>query len=164
MHNWMLIREHDTKKWKPYQDSLANLLTIAIDACGASKGNVQLLNRHRKILQIVAHCGFGEEFLSQLECVRTDANTVCSRAFRLGRRIVVPDVNEDPAFAPYLAIAVANGFRAVQSTPILTSDGEVIGVYSTHFPQTTHLTPDVEEILDDCSIQMARHCTGLIFN
>src|SRR5262245_56684051 len=44
------------------------------------------------------------------------------------------DVMSDEDFAPCLAIAERAGFRSVQSTPIVSSSGVVLGVLSTHFP------------------------------
>ena len=38
-------------------------------------------------------------------------------------------------FAPYREIADQLGFRAVQSTPLITSQNACIGVVSTHFAQ-----------------------------
>jgi GAF domain-containing protein len=45
----------------------------------------------------------------------------------------VEDVQTDPGFAPYRAIAASAGFRAVQSTPITSRKGELLGVLSTYF-------------------------------
>jgi GAF domain-containing protein len=40
----------------------------------------------------------------------------------------------DEEFAPYRKIARRQGFRAVQSVPLVSSGGEIVGVLSTHFP------------------------------
>lgn len=58
--------------------------------------------------------------------------SVCGRALALRRTVVVPDVMADPDFWPYRDVAVRAGFRAVQSTPMLTSGGSLVGVISTH--------------------------------
>jgi signal transduction histidine kinase len=56
-------------------------------------------------------------------------------------RIVIEDVKSDPAFAPYSALAAAAGFRAVQCTPLLDSDGKPVGMFSTHFPRPHRPSP-----------------------
>ena len=52
-------------------------------------------------------------------------------------------------YAPYLSIAQANGYCAVQSTPIIRSDGVVIGVLSTHFAQTHEWSDAAQRALDN---------------
>jgi PAS domain S-box-containing protein len=50
-------------------------------------------------------------------------------------RVIVEDVQEDPLFAPHRAIAASARVRAVQSTPLVSRKGELLGVISTHFRQ-----------------------------
>ena len=50
-------------------------------------------------------------------------------------RVIVEDVQTDPGFAPHRQIAAAAGFRAVQSTPLFSRSGELLGMISTHFRQ-----------------------------
>jgi signal transduction histidine kinase len=47
--------------------------------------------------------------------------------------VIIEDVQTDPDFAPHRAIAAAAGFRAVQSTPVMSRNGELLGILSTHF-------------------------------
>jgi hypothetical protein len=58
--------------------------------------------------------------------------------------VVVGDVLSDAAFVPYRDIVQLAGFRAVQSTPLLSSRSALVGIVSTHF-STTH-TPTVREL------------------
>jgi signal transduction histidine kinase len=55
------------------------------------------------------------------------------KAAQSGQRAIVEDVEADPAFAPHGPIAASAGFRAVQSTPVTSRSGELLGVLSTHF-------------------------------
>jgi PAS domain S-box-containing protein len=52
---------------------------------------------------------------------------------RSRKRIVIEDVETDPACAALRSIARAAGYRAVQSTPLVSRDGALLGVLSTHF-------------------------------
>ena len=54
----------------------------------------------------------------------------CGRAAREGGRVIVEDVQTDPGFAPHSRIAASAGFRAVQSTPLFSRAGEVLGMLS----------------------------------
>jgi PAS domain S-box-containing protein len=115
------------------QTALEEVLDAAIALLEADMGNVQLFDPQTRELQIVAHRGFREDFLEYFRSVGGDPSAVCARAAQNGQRAIVEDVEADPAFAPYRAIAASAGFRAVQSTPVTSRSGELLGVLSTHF-------------------------------
>src|SRR6185312_3669782 len=107
---------------------LAALLREAIGEGGATKGNMQVVRRAKKQLDLVVHQGFDAAFTRTFASVSWNDGTSCGRAFRTGARIVIPDITVDPSFRPYVEIARASGFLAVQSTPMLDAGGQVIGV------------------------------------
>ena len=155
MHRLVDIKEKDIDKWSSFAAQLQGLLNAAITADGASKGNVQLFNPYLDGLQIVAHHGFDKSFLQQFGLVRWDEPTACGRAYRFGLRIVIPDISVDHFYAPYLSIARASGYRAVQSTPIVQLDGSVIGVLSTHFPHSHDWSETAQRELDHSASKVA---------
>jgi GAF domain-containing protein len=57
----------------------------------------------------------------------------------------IEDVLRDLEYAPCRTIALASGYRAVQSTPLISSSGTFVGVLSRHFA-TPH-RPPMEEML-----------------
>ena len=138
------------------QSSLSRILDAAIAECGAMKGNVQLFDTGHGTLRIEAQRGFDASFLQLFEQVRIDDPSACGRAFRQKQRVVIQDVMADPLFAPYLSIARANHFRAVQSTPILANDGSVLGVFSTHFSQANQYSEKMAGPLDRYAAKIAR--------
>jgi PAS domain S-box-containing protein len=111
---------------------LENVLDATMALLNAQYGNVQLYNPKTKALEIVAQRGFSQDFLDHFSTVDGD-EAACGRAISLGQRVVIEDVLTDPAFAPHRAIAASVGFRAVQSTPMLSRSGEPLGMISTHF-------------------------------
>src|SRR3984893_1929161 len=115
------------------QTALEEVLDAAIALLEADMGNVQLLDPQSRELQIVAHRGFREDFLEHFRSAGADPSAVCARAAHLGEPAIVEDVQTDPGFAPHRAIAASAGFRAVQSTPVTSRSGELLGVLSTHF-------------------------------
>jgi hypothetical protein len=131
-------------------------LYSAIDAVHAIKGNVQLFNPKTGALQIIAHRGFDDDFLRLFENVRADEPSVCGRASQVRCRVMIPDITKDPLFSPYLSVARANGFRAVQSTPIVALDRSVIGMLSTHFAEITRLSKEDEIALDIHTAKIAQ--------
>jgi PAS domain S-box-containing protein len=115
------------------QTALEEVLDSVIALLGADMGNVQLLDPQTRELHIVAHRGFREDFLDHFRSAGADPSAVWARAARHGQRAIVEDVQTDPDFAPHRAIAASAGFRAVQSTPVTSRHGELLGVLSTHF-------------------------------
>ena len=103
--------------------------TVALH--GAEFGNVQLIDGDSLLL--VHGEGFSRAFIAAVGRVGIHDGTVCARAWRSRKTIHVPDVSDDPAFAPYLSFAGEAGFRAVLSSPLISSGGEVVGVISSHF-------------------------------
>jgi C4-dicarboxylate-specific signal transduction histidine kinase len=113
---------------------LEEVLTATIDIQRADFGNVQLCNPDSHALEIVSQRGFNAEFLEYF-AAPDRAGTVCGRAMQSRSRVLVEDVQTDPLFAPHRHIALAAGFRAVQSTPLFNRAGELLGMISTHFKQ-----------------------------
>ena len=86
----------------------------------------------------MAQRGFAANYLNAFRRLSEDDGSACARAIRAGQPVLIQpvliqDVNADAEHAPYNAIATSAGYRAVQSTPLISSDGELIGVLSTHF-------------------------------
>jgi len=115
------------------QEGLDEMLGAAIELLGADMGNIQMLDAQRKVLGIVVHRGFGQDFLDFFREVSATHDSACGRALRSGGRLVIEDVEADAAYAPLLPIARAAGYRAVQSTPLIGRDGQPLGMISTHF-------------------------------
>jgi PAS domain S-box-containing protein len=115
--------------------ALQDVLESAVEITGADMGNIQVYNRARRTLEIVAQRGFDRAFLEHFRNVNVDGTSSCGRALASRRRVVIPDVTADPLFEPHLQAAAAAGFRAVQSTPLMSRDGRVLGVLSTHYVQ-----------------------------
>ena len=108
-------------------------LDAVISSTGADMGNVQL--RCPEGLRIVAQRGFDTAFLEFFGLVSEGDDCACGRELKFGQRIVVPDVVNDLIFAGTAAgdaMAQAQA-RAVQSTPLLSRSGELLGVLSTHY-------------------------------
>jgi GAF domain-containing protein len=110
------------------------LLERALHLTGADRGNVQLADPDTGALHIAAQIGFCHEFLEYFATVEDDCSA-CGRAARLRSQTVVTDTLVDPDFRPHSEIADASGFRAVQSTPLVDSNGMLVGVVSTHYPR-----------------------------
>lgn len=116
------------------QTVLQYVLNESIQLQNADFGNAQLYDTNSGALEIVAQRGFQQDFLDHFRSVQ-DTTSACGRALQEGRRVIIEDVMTDPEFAPHRAIAASAGFRAVQSTPLMSHDGKPLGMVSTHFKQ-----------------------------
>jgi len=141
------LRRTQDNLWQIHvlKEGLEQILDAGIALLGADMGNIQLLNPQKQTLGIVAHRGFGADFLAHFREVTASDNSCCGRCLRTGERIVLEDVNTDVDFAPYRAAAAIAGYRAIQSTPLLGVDGKPIGIFSTHFRQPHR--PAAQELL-----------------
>jgi hypothetical protein len=139
-----------------FRDFLEDMLDRAIRVDGAAKGNIQIFDSESGNLIITAQKGFDGGFLDSFRIISSNnSSTSCTRALKLKQRVVVSNVDADPAFSPYRTIAHASGFRAVQSTPILCSNGSIFGVLSTHYARPHLLSPEAERELDECARDIA---------
>jgi hypothetical protein len=115
---------------------LDEVLEFALTLLHAERGNVQLADPATGALRIAAQRGFGAEFMAYFAAVADD-RSACGRAAQQRAQVVITDVTTDPGFAPHRDIALASGFRAVQSTPLVNRAGHLVGMLSTHYPRPT---------------------------
>jgi PAS domain S-box-containing protein len=130
------------------QTALEEVLDAALALMEAELGNVRLLDRGTRELRIVAQRGFGTEYLERFASVGANSGEVCAKAAQQGRRVIVEDVQSEAQFAHYRAIATTAGFRGIQSTPIMSRRGELLGVLSTYFRDPQHPSERALRMID----------------
>jgi hypothetical protein len=114
------------------ETDLMDMLALAISVSGADMGNIQLLDESGT-LRIAAQIGFEQPFLQFFSRVHA-GEAACGAALKAAQRVIVEDVESSPIFSPDGCAAMLEaGARAVQSTPIVTPDGEIRGMLSTHY-------------------------------
>src|SRR5262245_46448997 len=109
------------------------LLHRAIDLSQTGFGNVQLISWRAGYLEIKAQPGFEESLFKFFERVRIEDGSACARALRNREAIIIEDIMADEEFSPCRQVVSDAGIRAVQSTPIISSSGALLGIISTHF-------------------------------
>jgi len=115
-------------------------------------GNVQILDAKEKVLEIAVQSGFRKGFLDFFRTVEAGGASVCARAFRRAETVAVEDVTDEKLPADYQAVFAEAQVRAVQSVPLVASDGTLVGMLSTHFRQP--MTLDADALL-----ALRRHAT-----
>lgn len=122
---------------------LNQILEATINLLQADMGHLQFYDPEREVLEIVSQHGFNAEFLDSFREVGMDDGSACSRALKLGQRVIIEDVQTDPEVESHRQIAAGAGYRAVQSTPLFGLQGQFLGVISTHSRQP-HCSSDRE--------------------
>ncbi len=125
------------------QPLLQEVMNAAVAIVGAERGTLQLLESDS--LRIVAHYGHQQPFLDFFAAAE-NRTSVCGEAAQRGERVAVPDVETSSLFAgtPSLAVLREAGVRAVQSTPIISRTGALLGILTTQWGVPYH--PDEDDL------------------
>jgi PAS domain S-box-containing protein len=97
--------------------------------------SMQMFYPERGELRLLAYRGFNPTTASFWEWVRPGSGSTCGAALATGKRSIVPDVelSDFMAGSEDLETYRRAGIRAVQSTPLATRDGCLLGMISTHW-------------------------------
>lgn len=130
-----LIGEHDSV------ELCGKILDAAVAITRSQFGTMQLLcpkgdpSGHGGELQLLCHRGLPPEAVAFWQWVRPSAHSSCTLALRCGKRAIIPDFEEwdDIAGTRDLAAFREAGIRAAQTTPLLSRNGNLLGMISTHW-------------------------------
>lgn len=116
------------------EEMLLGVLDAAIATADADFGNVQLLDDAGR-LRIAAHRGFPGWWVDYWNIKAGQGHGACGAALQQAARVVVEDMRQDPVFRDPddLDSMEKIGARAVQSTPIVSHSGDILGMFSTHY-------------------------------
>jgi PAS domain S-box-containing protein len=71
----------------------------------------------------------------------------CGTAAHRGEQVIVSDIATDPLWADYRAAALPHSLRACWSTPIFSSEHQVIGTFAMYYRQPGSPSPHDQEII-----------------
>ena len=111
------------------------LVDSAIALMRSDMGSIQLYHPERKQLELLTHKGFHPESAAHWKWISTDSKSVCSAALRNGDRFIASDLEKDELTieTKKLHYYQLSGIRAVQSTPLISRNGDLVGMISTHW-------------------------------
>ncbi len=96
---------------------------------------IMLVDEHQQCLLEGAAPSMPAGFRKAIHRLPIDANTVsCGRAVHLRRQVLCSDIRLDSHWQHYLTVAVEADIVACCSTPIIASDGDVLGSVELYFP------------------------------
>ncbi len=135
---------------------LVEIVDAAIAISDADFGNIQLLDPESSELKIVASRGFPKWWLDFWNSVSV-GNGTCGTALGRNERVIVEDIEQSPIFVgtPTLEIQLKAGIRAVQSTPIVSRSGRLLGMFSTHYKKPHKLQDHDLQLIDLLAQQAA---------
>ncbi|MDG4488986.1 PAS domain S-box protein [Xanthomonas vesicatoria] len=81
----------------------------------------------------------------------------CARAAHLGRQIICADIQADPSFSRHHAISATLGIVACCVTPILSSDGQVLGTLNIYYDR-----PHSPSLREQAMARSASHLAGIV--
>jgi signal transduction histidine kinase/CheY-like chemotaxis protein len=124
-----IIREGDEQSL--YDTIIDTSLVIMQSRCAS----MQTFDSERRQLQLLSVRGFDEEATQLWKWVGVESGGICGRALQTGQRVMVADVLtcDFLAGSDDLAVFRRLGIRAVQSSPLVSRTGELMGMISTHW-------------------------------
>jgi PAS domain S-box-containing protein len=116
-------------------DLYGQVVNAAVELMRSDMGSIQMYHPEKNQLQLLAYKGFHPDAAAFWEWVNTDSKSSCGMALMNHQRIIIPDINEDEVMAGTedLHFSLLSGMRAVQSTPLISRAGNVVGMISTHW-------------------------------
>ena len=134
---------------------LEQILRVAIEISGADKGNIQLVEPGTGLLTLATESGFEPSLIAHFS--NGDQSAACKLALETQQRVVVEDVRQSALFvgSPSSKVMKEANVRAVQSTPLVSSAGHVLGVISTHFTNARRPTEQELRLMDLLARQTA---------
>jgi PAS domain S-box-containing protein len=134
-----LIKEEDTVAL--FQE----IVDTAIEIMRSDMGTLQMYDSAREELRLISTRGFHSDAGEAWSRINIDSGTACAAALLRGERVIVPDVTHSDVIVgdaneEYFAIS---GIRSVQSTPLISRSGRIVGMISTHW-KTRHVPREGE--------------------
>ena len=112
---------------------LEHIVDAAIAITAADMGDIQLYHPETASLKILASRGLDHPFLDHFSAIKRGQGA-CGAAMQTGQRVVIDDVTASPQLGgDDLTVVLAAGIRAIQSTPLATRAGQLVGVLSTFY-------------------------------
>ena len=101
-------------------------------------------------LRLLGHRGFTACAADRWEWVDTDMHTTCAEALRTGRRVATSDVRSCAFMSGTsdLDEYLAAGIHAVQSTPLISRSGVLLGIVSTHWQKPHEMSLSEQRAID----------------
>lgn len=136
---------------------MREVLAAAAELVGADRASAQLSARGGGSMRLVSAIGFSDEFCGEFREVEADGFTTCAAALRNRARVIVEDLAAAPEFAELARAMAPYGIRAAMSTPLVATDGSLLGLFTTYWHRPHRPTEHELRLLELYIQQAARH-------
>src|SRR5580765_662045 len=127
---------------RPLAGILDGLCRLVDKLCDKSLASILLIDPNGRCLRRGAGPSFPEAFMAAVDGVEIGPSVgSCGTAAYRKEQVIVSDIATDPLWANYRELALANGLRSGWSTPILSSDGSVLGIFGIYGREPRSPTP-----------------------
>jgi hypothetical protein len=127
---------------RPLAVILDGLCRLVDKLCDKSLASILLIDPNGRCLRRGAGPSFPEAFLAAVDGVEIGPCVgSCGTAAYRKEQVIVSDIATDPLWANYRELALANGLRSGWSTPILASDGSLLGIFGIYGREPRTPTP-----------------------
>src|SRR6266404_4390582 len=127
---------------RPLAVILDGLCRLVDTLCDKSLASILLIDPNGRCLRRGAGPSFPEAFMASVDGVEIGPCVgSCGTAAYRKEQVIVSDIATDPLWANYRELALAYGLRSGWSTPILSSDGSVLGVFGVYGREPRSPTP-----------------------
>ncbi|MES2606705.1 MAG: ATP-binding protein [Pseudomonadota bacterium] len=110
------------------------ILEAGVKLMHAEKGTLQLFAPATAELQLIASYGIDPELHNAFRIVTSESGTSCAQALMSGKRSIITDFSASEYRGSAAAAAhIAAGVMAAQTTPLMTREGVLLGMMSTHW-------------------------------
>ncbi|HKE44404.1 MAG TPA: GAF domain-containing protein [Steroidobacteraceae bacterium] len=136
------------------------ILDAAATMMHSDFASMQMLQGEGNDLLLLAWRGFHPESARFWQRVTADSGSSCGAALRTGQRVVVADIEQSPMLAGTedLREYRRSEIRSVQSTPLISREGQLVGILSTHWREPHEPSDDDLRLFD----VLARLATNLL--
>lgn len=134
------------------------ILDAAVFVMQADFGSIQLWDEVTGTLHLVTALNFDEELREHFRAVSSAEGAASAVALRSKERVVVPDIETSPIFQNHqerLKQMRRVGARAIQSTPLISRSGRVMGIMGTAWHKVHQPSSKELHMLDLLSRQAA---------
>ena len=131
---------------QPLAVSLQSLIdTIVAQTNGEAMAAFYTVTADRKNLHLVA--GMSEAYLPDANGFKAGPESVASGLpIYTDESVITPDVEREPCWTPFLAIAHQHNYRGCWSFPVQTSGGPVLGTFALYFERPRQPSPPELEL------------------
>jgi PAS domain S-box-containing protein len=130
-----------------FRSLLTEILAASAELIGTDKGAIHFYDSASERLELVVHQGLSPSLLDHLAA---NGCAAIWQALREGRRVMFEDFRKGRDFkgTSDLVVFIANDLHAVQSTPLISRDGRLLGMLSNYFSAPRRPTQAEVRLLD----------------